>query len=109
MKAIVIPSLLPLAAAVLSAPAMAGGVPEDDRAAREKPGEVCVRGTFSDAGVECQAFVGEDGTLYTLAPRPRGAAADRAACVCGEPAAMSICMQGQTLANARAAEPERCE
>lgn len=98
--------LLPIACALLVAaatPVLALG----DRPEGEE-GEICVRGAWAAGGVECQAFEAEDGTLYTVLPRQPEAEPGDAACLCGKPAEMSICMQGTTLAESRAGPPEDC-
>ena len=70
--------------------------------------EICIRGAFTDEGIECPAFRGEDGTLYTLAGVIDMLAPGAPACVCGEPAEMSYCMQGVTITVSRVGPPEAC-
>jgi hypothetical protein len=58
-----------------------------------------VSGTLTDEGVECRAMRGEDGKLYTLAPRsaatrfPSGTKIR----VTGTVAVISFCQQGTTI------------
>lgn len=74
----------------------------------EPVGEVCLRGRLSDEGVECQALRGADGALYTLAGRPAEQRVGEEVCLCGRPVAVSICMQGRTLAPTRLVHPAAC-
>ena len=70
--------------------------------------ELCLRGVFTDEGVECPAFRGEDGTLYTLTGLTRRVEPGEEHCICGVPAMISFCMQGVTIAVSRVGPPESC-
>lgn len=60
---------------------------------------VDVTGTLSNEGVECPAFRGDDGRLYTIAdPAAGGFKPGDRVHVAGEVAAMSLCQQGIPLA-----------
>jgi endonuclease YncB( thermonuclease family) len=76
----------------------------------EKPleGEVCVAGRRVPGGVECPAFRGDDGKLYTLLGDLGGLREGAPACLCGKVARMSICMQGTTLAVTQVAPMAAC-
>lgn len=83
---------------------------EQPAATGPSTGEKCVSGKFVAEGVECAAFRGDDGRLYSLP----GVAADKptsrdATCVCGRPVLASTCMQGIPLADSRIAEPAACQ
>ena len=69
---------------------------------------VCLVGRSTAEGVECQAFRGSDGRLYTLIGELGGLAADRDVCVCGEPVEISTCMQGTTVAVTGIGPPGSC-
>ena len=73
-------------------------VPERAAPAGDAADLVCVPGRFTDEGVECPAFRGDDGTLYTLTGDLGDSRPGERACVCGTGAEMSFCMQGRTLA-----------
>jgi len=47
--------------------------------------------------VECQAFHGDDGELYTLVGDLKGFQNGDAVVVCGTVAGISFCMQGTTI------------
>ncbi len=61
--------------------------------------EVAVTGMLTDEGVECPALRSDDGRLYTLSSRDIGSfhSGDRVR-VEGTVAAVSVCMQGTTIA-----------
>lgn len=59
---------------------------------------VAIIGTLTGEGVECPAMRGEDGVLYTLAGLPGEIEIGDRIEVKGEPAAISICQQGTTIA-----------
>ncbi len=63
-----------------------------------KPKVVCINGTLTDDGVECQALRGEDGGLYTLVGDLGEFKNGDEVCVCGTIAELSVCMQGTTIA-----------
>jgi len=58
----------------------------------------CIAGRLTDEGVECPAFRGRDGTLYTLLGDLGDLEPGDEACICGTEPAVSFCMQGTTLA-----------
>jgi len=60
-------------------------------------GTICVKGTLTDEGVECQAFRSTDGELYTLIGNLHGFKNGDQAVVCGTIAEVSFCMQGTTI------------
>ena len=60
-------------------------------------GAVCVKGTLTDEGVECQAFRGADGELYTLIGDLKEFQNGDEVVVCGTIAGVSFCMQGTTI------------
>ncbi len=60
-------------------------------------GQICVKGTLTDEGVECQALRGTDGKLYTLLGDLKGFKIGDEVIVCGTVADISICMQGTTI------------
>ena len=71
----------------------------------------CVLGTVEATGIEvgCPEFRGADGRLYALlGATARGLGAGASACVCGEPAAVSICMRGQALVARWVGPPAAC-
>ena len=70
--------------------------------------EVCVRGEAEAGGVECPAFRGADGRLYTLLGSAVALKPGTAACLCGAVAEMSFCMRGIALAVAWIGRPEEC-
>ena len=63
----------------------------------ELTGVVCVKGILTDEGVECQAFRGQDGELYTLVGDLHGYQNGDEVVVCGIIAGISFCMQGTTI------------
>ncbi|MEE8532206.1 MAG: DUF5818 domain-containing protein [Alphaproteobacteria bacterium] len=71
-------------------------------------GALCVRGALTDEGVECPALRADDGGLYTLVGEIAGLKAGDAACVCGEVATISFCMQGTTLVVTQVRAPDDC-
>lgn len=71
-------------------------------------GTICVRGTLTAEGAECQALRGDDGKLYTIAGRKTAGTANTKVCVCGKIAAVSTCMQGTTIAGAKISKPDDC-
>lgn len=80
-------------------PLLAGGEPSLAESDQEPRGEaVCVRGRLSDEGIECPAFRGENGTLFTLAGDTSPFGTGDEVCVCGTVADVSFCMQGTTIA-----------
>ena len=62
-----------------------------------KTGFICVRGTLTDEGVECQALRGDDGQLYTLLGDLQGHKIGEEVIVCGNVVQISFCMQGTTI------------
>jgi uncharacterized protein DUF5818 len=60
-------------------------------------GTICVKGTLTDEGVECQAFRSTDGELYTLVGDLNGFQNGDEVVVCGAIAGISFCMQGTTI------------
>ena len=58
---------------------------------------VCVRGTLTDEGVECQALRSTDDELYTLTGDLNGFQNGDQVMVCGTAGASAICMQGTTI------------
>ena len=60
-------------------------------------GIICVRGTLTDEGVECQALRSKDGELYTLLGDLNGYKIGDEVVVCGHVAEISFCMQGTTI------------
>jgi hypothetical protein len=60
-------------------------------------GTLCVKGTLTDEGVECQAFRSTDGELYTLVGDLNGFQNGDQVVVCGTIAGTSFCMQGTTI------------
>lgn len=93
---------------VLLGAALAALAPAWPPAAAEAGRDVCVRGTLTAEGVECQALRGDDGKLYTLAGRKTAGAPNAKVCVCGKVAAVSTCMQGTTIAGATLRQPGDC-
>ena len=69
---------------------------------------LCVRGRLTGEGVECQALRAKDGALYTLAGDLDDFQVGEEVCVCGTIAAVSICMQGATIAVARVGPAGEC-
>ncbi len=69
---------------------------------------LCVRGRLTGEGVECQALRAKDGALYTLAGGLNDFQVGDEVCVCGTIAAVSICMQGATIAVARVGPAGEC-
>ena len=70
--------------------------------------EVCVAGRATGEGVECQAFRGDDGRLYTLIGDLGSLRGDHVVCVCGQPVEMATCMQGTTIRVTRIDPPAAC-
>ena len=71
--------------------------------------EICLRGAFTEEGVECRAVRAADGALYTLSGDLSGApGSGSTACVCGRVAELSTCMQGTTIAVSRIGPPDAC-
>ena len=60
-------------------------------------GTICVKGTLTEEGVECQAFRSTDGELYTLMGDLNGFQNGDEVVVCGTIAGLSFCMQGTTI------------
>lgn len=58
---------------------------------------VCVKGTLTDEGVECQALRSVDGALYTIVGDLSGFKLGDEVVVCGTIAEISFCMQGITI------------
>lgn len=58
---------------------------------------VCVKGTLTDEGVECQALRSVDGELYTVVGDLGGFKIGDEVVVCGTIAEISFCMQGITI------------
>jgi endonuclease YncB( thermonuclease family) len=69
---------------------------------------ICVRGRLTGEGVECQALRGADGRLYTLGKPKVTARTGAEVCACGGVVAVSICMQGTTIAVTRMGPPGDC-
>lgn len=60
-------------------------------------GAICLRGTLTGEGVECQAFRSDDGDLYTLMGDLNDFQTGDSVVVCGTIATVSFCMQGTTI------------
>jgi endonuclease YncB( thermonuclease family) len=75
---------------------------------RPREGEVCVAGRRVSGGVECPAFRGDDGRLYTLLGDLQALREGAPVCLCGKIARISFCMQGTTLAVTRVAPMAAC-
>ena len=58
---------------------------------------ICVKGTLTDEGVECQALRAENGDLYTLLGNLESYSNGDKVIVCGRIAEVSFCMQGITI------------
>lgn len=58
---------------------------------------VCVKGTLTDEGVECQTLRGDDGKLYTLVGDLGGFGVGDDVYVAGTVAEISFCQQGTTI------------
>ncbi|MGH6781941.1 MAG: DUF5818 domain-containing protein, partial [Sphingomonadaceae bacterium] len=56
-----------------------------------------VTGRLTDEGVECQAFRGDDGQLYTLVGELAGWKPGARLRISGQPLEMSYCQQGTTI------------
>ena len=69
---------------------------------------LCVRGRLTGEGVECPTLRAKDGALYTLAGNLNDFQVGEEVCVCGTIAAVSICMQGTTIAVARVGPAGAC-
>jgi hypothetical protein len=61
------------------------------------PSTICVKGTLTDEGVECQALRSTDGELYTLVGNVGDFTNGDEVVVCGTIAEISFCMQGTTI------------
>jgi hypothetical protein len=57
----------------------------------------CVTGRIEAGGVECPAFRGDDGNLYSLLGVAGRVVAGAPACVCNRRAPISHCMRGTAL------------
>jgi hypothetical protein len=91
-------SLVALLAVTLAACATAPAPPTEsmpESPAGAKP--MTIRGQLTTEGVECPAFRGEDGTLYTLLGDLGGFKPGDRVVVEGAPVEISFCMQGITL------------
>src|SRR5262245_10871076 len=58
---------------------------------------VCIKGRFTDEGIECQALRSDAGELYTLTGDLNGFHNGDAVIVCGRSVQNSICKQGTTI------------
>ena len=65
--------------------------------AKHTTGPICIKGTLTDEGVECQAFRSVDGELFTLVGGLNGFKNGDEVVVCGTIAELSFCMQGTTI------------
>ena len=63
----------------------------------EAMGAICVKGTLTDEGVECQALRAIDGEVYTVVGDLNGFQNGDEVVVCGTIANISFCMQGTTI------------
>jgi hypothetical protein len=61
------------------------------------PTVICVKGTLTDEGVECQALRSDDGELYTLLGELNDFHNGDRVVVCGTTVEISFCMQGTTI------------
>jgi|SRR5215213_911412 len=61
------------------------------------PTVICVKGTLTDEGVECQALRSDDGELYTLLGDLNDFRIGDKVVVCGTLVEISFCMQGTTI------------
>lgn len=59
--------------------------------------QIFLEGELTDEGVECPAFRGDDGELYTLTGDLGGFQAGDRVRIVGTPVEVSTCMQGTTL------------
>jgi len=59
---------------------------------------ICVMGMLADQDVECPALLTDSGARLSLAGSIGDFRAGRRVCVCGTPAEMSVCQQGEALA-----------
>ncbi len=66
--------------------------------ARPRDGKICVKGTLTDEGVECQALRTEAGELYTLVGDLHGFKDGDKVYLLGTIVPISFCMQGITIA-----------
>lgn len=64
---------------------------------KKEAGAICVKGTLTGEGVECQALRSIDGDLYTLVGDLNGFQNGDEVVVCGVIAGISFCMQGTTI------------
>lgn len=77
-------------------------------AASAEPGaKLTVTGRLTDEGVECQAFRGDDGQLYTLVGELSGWKAGARVRISGQPLDMSFCQQGTTIRVSRIQSAEQ--
>ena len=60
-------------------------------------GSVCLKGILTNEGVECEAFRGADGELYTLVGNLNGFHNGDEVVVSRTLAGVSFCMQGTTI------------
>lgn len=63
-----------------------------------EPKTLCMKGTLTDEGAECQALRAMNGELYPLADNLNQFKNGDQVCVCGTVAEISFCMQGTTIA-----------
>lgn len=68
-------------------------------------GILCLKGTLTDEGVECQTFRDTQNTLYTLIGDLGGFSDGDQVVVCGTVATASFCLQGTTLAVSSISHP----
>ena len=70
--------------------------------------QLCIRGAVEAGGVECPAFRGADGGLYSLLGYVGRPSPGMELCLCGSIAAVSHCMRGTPLNVAWRGRPEEC-
>lgn len=93
-----ISTILPILGLFLMALLLASGAATAQQKQQNKKGKVVnVRGTLTADGVECQAFRGDDGQLYTLTGNLGGFQTGDEVRVRGRIAEVSTCQQGTTL------------
>lgn len=63
----------------------------------EQTGQLFLEGELTDEGVECPAFRGDDGELYTLTGDLGGFQSGDRVRIVATPVEMSTCMQGTTV------------
>jgi endonuclease YncB( thermonuclease family) len=68
----------------------------------------CVLGRVEAGGVECPAFRGEKGGLYSLLGLAGKTVPGAPGCLCGRRAAMSVCMRGTALVVATLHPADNC-